>query len=200
MKEHLRPAVVLLLLFSVLCGAAYPLAVTGIAQATMPAKANGSLIKIDGKLIGSQLIGQTFTTARYFHGRPSAASTAGYDASASSGSNLGPSSKTLQDRIKAERAKLAEENPGAPVPADLLYASASGLDPEISPEAAHFQLPRVAAARGLGAADIEPLIAASTTPRGLGLLGEPAVNVLQLNLTVDKLAPLNASVAAPTAP
>ena len=185
MIQHLRPALVLLALFSLLCGVAYPLAITGIAQAALPARANGSLITKDGKVIGSSLIGQSFTEARYFHGRPSAAGAGGYDASASSGSNLGASSKTLQERIAADKARLSAENPATPVPADLLYASASGLDPDISPEAALFQVPRVSLAHGLTKEYLRTLIAQHTQPRLFGFLGEPSVNVLELNLALD---------------
>ena len=180
----IRPALSLLALFSLLCGVAYPLAVTGIAQAAFPAQANGSLVELNNKLIGSQHIAQGFTEARYFHPRPSAAS---FNASASSGSNLGPSSKVLHARIAAELARLKAENPGAPVPAELVYASASGLDPELSPAGARFQIARIAAARQLRPEGLESLIAEHTKSRLLGLLGEPVVNVLALNLALDAL-------------
>ena len=187
MKEHLRPAVVLLLLFSVLCGVAYPLAVTGIAQALFPHQANGSLILRDGKVIGSELIGQNFTSDRYFHGRPSATSDADpadstktvsspYNAGASSGSNLGPTSKALLDRVRDDAAKLRAENPGTPVPVDLVTTSGSGLDPDLSIAAAQFQAPRIAKARGLDEQIIRDLILVTVKPRLFGVLGEPVVN------------------------
>ncbi|MDP3858264.1 MAG: potassium-transporting ATPase subunit KdpC [Stagnimonas sp.] len=191
MREHFRPALALLALFSLLCGVAYPLAVTGIAQLAFPAQAAGSLIEQEGKVIGSELIGQNFSQPGYFHGRPSAAGANGYDASVSSGSNLGPSSKALQDRIAASVAVLKAENPGAPVPAELVYASASGLDPDIAPATAQFQIPRIAVARGLSAMQLQALIDRHTRPRFIGLIGEPAVNVLALNRALD------ASAAAP---
>jgi len=190
MREHLRPALTLLALFSLLCGVAYPLTVTGVAQLAFPTQAAGSLIEKDGQVIGSRLIGQSFTQPGYFHGRPSAAGANGYDASASSGSNLGTTSKALQDRIAASVAALKAENPGAAVPADLVYASSSGLDPQITPEAARFQIPRVAAARGIQADALEALVAQHTRHRLIGLLGEPGVNVLALNRALDAQAPL----------
>lgn len=187
MSEHLRPALVLLAVFSLLCGVAYPLAVTGLAGVALPKQAAGSLIEADGKVIGSALIGQSFSQPGYFQGRPSAAGANGYDASASSGSNLGPTSKTLQERIAARIAALTAENPDMQIPADLVYASGSGLDPDISPAAANFQVPRVAAARGLRTEALETLVAEHTRPRALGLLGDPAVNVLALNRALDAL-------------
>ena len=187
MREHLRPALVLLAGFSLLCGLAYPLAVTGLAQLAFPNQAAGSLIVEGGQVRGSTLIGQPFSQPGYFHGRPSAAGAGGYDASASSGSNLGPTSKALQARIAARVAALKVENPDTPIPADLVYASGSGLDPEISPAAANFQVPRVAAARGLRTEALEALVAEHTRPRALALLGEPAVNVLALNRALDAL-------------
>ena len=188
MREHLRPAISLLVLFSLLCGLAYPLAVTGLAQLIFPSQAAGSLASQDGRVIGSWLIGQNFSQPGYFHGRPSAAGAQGNDASASSGSNLGPTSKALQERIAATVAVLKAENPGAAIPADLVYASGSGLDPQISPAAARFQVPRIAAARGLDAAKLDQLIDRQTEPRLLGLWGEPTVHVLALNLALDALA------------
>lgn len=184
MHTFIRPAFSLLALFSLLCGVAYPLAVTGIAQLAFPKQAQGSLVSRDGKPVGSQLIAQAFAQPGYFHPRPSAAS---FNASASSGSNLGPSSKALQQRIAASVAALKAENPGTPVPAQLVYASASGLDPHLTPEAARFQIVRIAAARQLPPAGLEALITKHTEGRLLGLLGEPVVNVLALNLALDAM-------------
>lgn len=188
MLMHLRPALTLLMLFSVLTGIIYPLAVTGLAQLTMPRQAAGSLITDNGSVIGSALIGQPFTADQYFQGRPSAAGT-GYDASASSGSNLGPTSAKLHAQISARMAALKAQNVGILVPAELVYASASGLDPDLSPAAARFQIPRVAKARGLPDATLQQLITAQTQGRALGLLGEPVVNVLALNRALDALKP-----------
>ena len=185
MNTILRPALVLLALFTLLTGVAYPLAVTGIGQLLFREQANGSLVERDGKVVGSALIGQPFAADHYFHGRPSGAGTNGYDASSSSGTNLGPSSKVLQDRIAGDLAKLKAENPDMPVPADLLTASGSGLDPDISPEAARFQVPRIAKARGLDPAALQKLVDAHTQGRWLGFFGEPHVSVLELNLALD---------------
>lgn len=185
MLSTLRPAVVLLGLFFVLTGLAYPLAVTGVAQTLMPGQANGSLLERDGQIIGSALIGQRFTSERYFWPRPSAAGSDGYDAASSSGSNLGPTSKALMDRIAAEAARLS----GAPVAADAVTASASGLDPHISAENARAQLARIAVARGLPQDQIETLVEQTIEGRDLGILGEPRVNVLRLNVALDGLQP-----------
>lgn len=188
MKNHLLIAAKFTLITTLLFGIVYPLAVTGLSQLFFPKQANGSLIEKNGQVVGSQLIGQAFTTDKYFHPRPSAAGS-GYDATASSGSNLGPTNQQLVDRVKQDVAKLQKENPGVPIPADLVMASGSGLDPEISPAAAEFQIPRVARARGTSAENLRPLIARHTHPRQWGILGEPRVNVLELNLDLDTSFP-----------
>jgi potassium-transporting ATPase KdpC subunit len=175
---------------TILLGLIYPLAVTGIAQLTFPDKANGQLIKKNGVVIGSRIIGQPFSGAGYFHSRPSAAGAAGYDAGASSGSNLGPTNKILIERIQADVTKLQAENPGKPVPIDLVTSSASGLDPNISPAAAAFQIPRVARERGLSENEVRQIVLGHTEGRTFGFLGEPRVNVLELNLELDILKPM----------
>ncbi|MGU3285911.1 K(+)-transporting ATPase subunit C [Methylobacterium mesophilicum] len=198
MLSQLRPALVLLTVLTAITGLAYPLAVTGLAGLIFPARAAGSLISRDGQVIGSALIGQSFTGATYFHGRPSATSApdpadpsktvpAPYNASNSAGSNLGPTSAALAERVKGDRDALTAENPGRPVPVDLVTASGSGLDPDISPDAALFQVPRVAKARNLPEDRLRQLVAAEIEGRTLGLLGEPRVNVLALNLALDGL-------------
>jgi K+-transporting ATPase ATPase C chain len=175
------------ILATILCGVAYPLFITGIAGLLFPHQANGSLILKDGQVIGSELLAQSFTSDRYFHPRPSAAGN-GYDATSSGGSNLAQSNTKLVQRIQGDIDKLAKENPGKPVPIDLVTTSASGLDPDITPDNAFFQAPRVAKARNLGEQQVRQLIEQHITGRQLGLLGEPRVNVLALNLDLDKLS------------
>jgi len=183
MSNILRPALLLTVIFTALTGVAYPLAMTGLTQVLFPATANGSLVQVDGKVIGSSLIGQNFASDKYFHGRPSAAGKDGYDATSSSGTNLAPSSKALIDAVKQRVADLG----GGPVPDDLVLASASGLDPDISPEGALFQAQRVAQARNLDVAKVKALVASEIHQPQFGVLGEPHVNVLELNLALDRL-------------
>lgn len=191
MAKLLRPAIVLLLLLTAITGIAYPLIVTGIAQLAFPHQANGSLILRDGKPIGSTLIGQSFTDPKYFWGRPSATSPQPYNGTASGGSNLGASNPALTDAVKQRIAKLHAADPGndVPVPVDLVTTSGSGLDPDISPAAALYQVNRVAHARGLPVAAVRTLVGRHIRGRQFGVLGEPRVNVLQLNLALDQLAP-----------
>ena len=181
-----KTSILFTIVTTVLLGLGYPLFVTGVAAVFFPHQAAGSLILKDGQVIGSELLAQSFTSDRYFHPRPSAAGN-GYDATASGGSNLAQSSKTLVDRIQGSIDKLAAENPGKPVPIDMVTTSASGLDPDITPDAAFFQAPRVAKARGIAEDRIRQLIEQHITVRQLGLLGEPRVNVLALNLDLDKI-------------
>lgn len=191
MKRNLITALLMTLVTTILLGLVYPLVVTGLAQVIFPDQANGSLIKrADGTVIGSRLIGQPFSSPGYFRSRPSAAGVSGYDAAASSGSNLGPTNQKLIDRVKADVEKLQAENPGVPVPVDLVTTSGSGLDPHISPAAAAFQVPRVARERRASEEQIRSVLATHTLGRQFGFLGEPRVNVLELNLDLDQKFPL----------
>jgi potassium-transporting ATPase KdpC subunit len=199
MLREIRPAIIVLVALTLITGLAYPLAMTGIAEVLFPTQAQGSLIEQNGTVIGSSLIGQQFTSDKYFHGRPSATTApdpndstktvpAPYNAANSGGSNLGPSNKALIDRVQGDIDTLKKENPNDPVPQDLVTTSASGLDPDITPEAALFQVPRIAKARNLTEDRVRQLVAENTQGRLFGLLGEPRVNVLLLNLALDKLA------------
>ena len=205
--KHIRPAIVMIIAMTVITGLIYPLLMTGVAQAVFPYQANGSLIQKNGKVIGSALIGQNFTSDKYFHGRPSATTDtdpndatktvpAPYNAANSGGSNLGPTSKALVDRVKDDAAKLAAENPNTPIPVDLVTTSASGLDPDITPAAALFQVPRVVKARGLPDDKVRQLVEDHITGRLIGIIGEPHVNVLQLNLALDATESSHPSVDA----
>ena len=184
MKKQLLTAIWMTIATTILLGIIYPLVVTGLAQVLFHDKANGQLISRNGEVIGSRIIGQGFTGAKYFHSRPSAAGN-GYDAANSGGTNLAPTNQKLIDRVKADAATLQKENPNQPVPVDLLTTSASGLDPDITPAAAEFQVPRVARERGLSETAVQELVSQHTRGRDLGLLGEPRVNVLELNLALD---------------
>jgi len=184
MRQNLRIAVLMTLVTTVLFGLLYPLAVTGLAQLFFPTQANGGLIVKQGQIIGSQLIGQPFSSPAYFHSRPSGAGN-GYDAASSGSPNLGPTNHQLMERVKADVEKLRAENPGVDIPVDLVTSSGSGLDPHISPAAAEFQVPRIARARGMSEAAVRALIAQHTLGRQFGVLGEPRVNVLELNLALD---------------
>jgi len=194
MKKNLITAVLMTIATTVLLGIIYPLVVTGLAQLLFPDKARGQLIQKEGKIIGSRIIGQTFAGPGYFHTRPSAAGN-GYDAGNSGGSNLGPTNQKLIDRVKSDVARLQAENPGKPVPIDLVATSGSGLDPDISPAGAEFQVPRVARERALSEDQVRQLIHKHTAGRQLGFLGEPRVNVLELNLDLDAVRPMQKTAA-----
>ena len=189
MKNHLIVAIKFTLITTLIFGLIYPLGVTWLSQWLFPKQANGSLIEKNGQIVGSRLIGQPFNSDKYFHSRPSAAGT-GYDATASSGSNLAPTNQQLVDRVKQDVARLQKENPGAAIPADLVTTSGSGLDPDISPASAEFQVPRIARARGISTEVLRPLVAKHTQQRQWGILGEPRVNVLELNLDLDANFPV----------
>lgn len=192
MKKHLLTAISMTIVTTVLLGILYPLAVTGLARVIFPAQANGQLIERNGVLVGSRLIGQPFTGPGYFHSRPSTAGAAGYDATASGGSNLAPTNAQLIARVNGDAARLHAENPGVAIPVDLVTTSASGLDPDVTPAAAQFQIHRVALERNAPEAEIEKLVRESTQDRQWGFLGEPRTNVLQLNLALDERFPMKA--------
>jgi potassium-transporting ATPase KdpC subunit len=191
MKKNLKTAVLYTLVTTVLLGIGYPLVVTGLAQILFPKRANGSLVTENGKLVGSHLLGQPFTAPGYFWSRPSGAGAAGYDPTSSGSSELGPTNKTLIDRVGASTQKLQSTNPGVPVPIDLVTQSGSGLDPDITPAAAAFQIPRVAKERGMSEQDVQALVKKHTEGRQFGFLGEPRVNVLDLNLDLDAAHPMS---------
>jgi K+-transporting ATPase ATPase C chain len=190
MKKNLITAILMTVATTLLLGIAYPLVVTGLAQVIFPMQANGQLVQRDGKIVGSSIIGQAFTGPGYFHSRPSAAG-AGYDAASSNGSQLGPTNKKLIDRVKADVATAHAENANMPVPVDLVTTSASGLDPHITPAAAEFQLPRISRQRGISVEQLRALVAKHTNGRQWGFLGEPRVNVLELNLELDSRFPIS---------
>ncbi|HEY1936245.1 MAG TPA: K(+)-transporting ATPase subunit C [Acetobacteraceae bacterium] len=196
--KHIRPAIMMIVVMTIITGLVYPLGMTGIAQLVFPYQANGSLIAKDGKVIGSELIGQNFASDKYFHSRPSATTepdpkdatktiTVPYAADNSAASNLGPTSKALVDRVKGDAGTLAKQNPGTPIPSDLVTTSASGLDPDVTPAGALFQVPRVAKARGLPEAQVHDLVEDHITGRLFGIIGEPHANVLKLNLALDAM-------------
>ncbi len=186
MKKELILALRFTLVTTLVFGLIYPLGVTGLSRLLFPKQATGSLIERNGQVVGSKLIGQTFSSDKYFHSRPSAAGT-GYDATASSASNLAPTNQALADRVKSDVAKLQQENPGTSIPADLVTSSGSGLDPEISPAAAEFQIPRIAKVRGISVDSLKAIVSRHTQARTFGIFGEPRVNVLELNLDLDSL-------------
>ena len=188
MKQHLHVAVRFTIVTTILFGLLYPLLVTGLSQLLFPRQANGSLIEKNGQIIGSRLIAQGFRSAKYFHPRPSAAGS-GYDATSSGGSNLGPTNQKLVDRVKQDVVNLQQENPGTPIPVDMVTTSGSGLDPDISPASAEFQIPRVAKARGISGDALRAVVVRHTAARQWGVLGEPRVNVLELNLDLDESFP-----------